>query len=100
MPAGHDLDAYQDHPLFIGAGQTISTPRIVAVMAAALELTADDHVLEVGCGSGYAAAVLSRCARRVIALERHRELADMWHDIFENRNGFEAGRHRFLGVAA
>ena len=76
VPAGAEIDAYQDHPLSIGAGQTISTPRIVAMMAAALDLAPDDQVLEVGCGSGYAAAVMSRCARRVIAVERHRKLAD------------------------
>ena len=76
VPPGHAGEAYQDRPLSIGADQTISTPQIVAFMAAALGLHADDQVLEVGCGSGYAAAVLSRCARRVITIERHRDLAD------------------------
>jgi protein-L-isoaspartate(D-aspartate) O-methyltransferase len=76
VPPAYEADAYQDRPLSIGAGQTISTPHIVATMAAALNLTPDDQVLEVGGGSGYAAAVLSRCARRVITVERHRELAD------------------------
>jgi protein-L-isoaspartate(D-aspartate) O-methyltransferase len=76
VPAENAAVAYQDRPLPLGFGQTISAPQIVAVMAAALQLKADDQVLEVGGGGGYAAAVLSRCARRVISIERHRELAD------------------------
>ena len=76
VPAERSGEAYRDRPLSIGAGQTISAPQIVAVMAAALRLEADDQVLEVGGGAGYAAAVLSRCARRVVTVERHRELAD------------------------
>ena len=76
VPAEHTAEAYQDRALPLGAGQTISAPQIVATMAVALELEADDQVLEIGGGAGYAAAVLSRCARRVITIERHRELAD------------------------
>lgn len=76
VPAGLAAEAYRDHPLPIGAGQTISVPQIVAIMAAELDLHPGDHVLEVGAGAGYAAAVLSRCADRVITIERHRELAD------------------------
>lgn len=76
VPAEHAAEAYQDRPLPLGAGQTISAPQIVAAMAVALELEACDLVLEVGGGAGYAAAVLSRCARRVITIERHRKLAD------------------------
>lgn len=75
-PPDHAAEAYQEHPLPLGAGQTISVPQIVAIMAAALELDTDDQVLEVGAGTGYAAAVLSRCAGRVITIERHRGLAD------------------------
>lgn len=73
----HDLarDAYDDRALPIKAGQTISQPFIVALMIAAAEVGADDHVLEVGAGSGYAAAVLWRVARDVIAVERHGALA-------------------------
>jgi protein-L-isoaspartate(D-aspartate) O-methyltransferase len=62
--------AYEDHPLPIGSGQTISQPYIVALMAEALALKPTDHVLEVGAGSGYAAAILSRLAADVVAVER------------------------------
>lgn len=68
--------AYEDAPLPIDAGQTISQPYIVAVMTAALELEPRDRVLEIGTGSGYAAAVLSRVAAEVYTVERHQELAD------------------------
>ncbi len=68
--------AYRNAPLPIGSGQTISQPLIVAYMAEALELTATDRVLEIGAGSGYAAAVVSRIAKEVFTVERHRELAD------------------------
>ncbi|MGE0488308.1 MAG: protein-L-isoaspartate(D-aspartate) O-methyltransferase [Vulcanimicrobiota bacterium] len=67
--------AYSDHPLSIGQGQTISQPYIVALMAQALQLRPTDVVLEVGTGSGYAAAVLARLCRRVFTVERHLELA-------------------------
>ncbi len=68
--------AYRNAPLPIGSGQTISQPLIVAHMAEALELEPRDRVLEIGAGSGYAAAVLSRIAKQVFTIERHRELAD------------------------
>ena len=72
----HDRSAaYEDHPLPIGGGQTISQPYIVALMAEALAVTDGDHVLEVGAGSGYAAAILSRLAADVVAVERVPELA-------------------------
>ena len=67
--------AYHDTPLPIEEGQTISQPYIVALMAAALRLTPRDRVLEVGAGSGYAAAVLSRIAAEVYTIERHEALA-------------------------
>src|SRR3954453_2994434 len=67
--------AYEDHPLPIGGGQTISQPYMVAIMAEALLLTPDDHVLEVGAGSGYAAAIFSHLAADVVAVERVPELA-------------------------
>ena len=66
--------AYDDGPLPIEAAQTISQPYIVALMIAAAELKPGDLVLEVGAGSGYAAAVMGRIARRVIAIERQPEL--------------------------
>jgi protein-L-isoaspartate(D-aspartate) O-methyltransferase len=66
--------AYDDHPLPIGEGQTISQPYVVAIMAEALEIGASDHILEVGAGSGYAAAVLSRIGADVLAVERFASL--------------------------
>ena len=66
--------AYGDHPLPIQAGQTISQPYIVALMIDAAQITPGDKVLEVGAGSGYAAAVMSRIADEVIAIERQPEL--------------------------
>ncbi len=69
--------AYEDGPLDIEAGQTISQPYVVALMAAALELSPRDRVLEIGAGSGYAAAVLSRVAAEVYAVERHAVLVDL-----------------------
>jgi protein-L-isoaspartate(D-aspartate) O-methyltransferase len=67
--------AYEDFPLSIGHGQTISQPYIVAAMVEAAEVGADDQVLEVGAGSGYATAVLSRLAAHVCAIERLAALA-------------------------
>ncbi len=68
--------AYSDSPLPIAASQTISQPYIVALMTAALELKPQDRVLEVGTGSGYAAAVLAQIASQVYTIERHKILAD------------------------
>jgi protein-L-isoaspartate(D-aspartate) O-methyltransferase len=68
-------DAYADSPLPIAGGQTISQPWIVAFMTQALELAGDERTLEVGAGSGYGAAVLSRCCREVVAIERLADLA-------------------------
>ena len=68
--------AYQDTPLPIQASQTISQPYIVALMTAALELKPLDRVLEIGTGSGYAAAVLAVIAKEVYSIERHKSLAD------------------------
>ncbi len=67
--------AYEDHPLPIGNGQTISQPYMVALMTEALELSGVEHVLEIGTGSGYQAAVLSGLAKEVITIERVPELA-------------------------
>jgi protein-L-isoaspartate(D-aspartate) O-methyltransferase len=66
--------AYGDHPLPIAAGQTISQPYIVALMIEAARIRRGEKVLEVGAGSGYAAAVMSRIAARVIGIERQPEL--------------------------
>jgi protein-L-isoaspartate(D-aspartate) O-methyltransferase len=67
--------AYSDGPLRIGEGQTISQPYIVALMTELLELRGDENVLEVGTGSGYQAAILSRLADEVHTVERHETLA-------------------------
>ena len=67
--------AYEDGPLPIGEAQTISQPYIVALMIEAAQIGPGDRVLEVGAGSGYAAAVISRIAQRVYAIERHQTLA-------------------------
>jgi protein-L-isoaspartate(D-aspartate) O-methyltransferase len=74
VPRGFEEFAYEDAPLRIGEGQTISQPYIVAAMIEAANLTPSDRVLEVGAGSGYAAAVMSRIAERVYAIERHGSL--------------------------
>jgi protein-L-isoaspartate(D-aspartate) O-methyltransferase len=71
----HRRWAYDDNPLPIEAGQTISQPYIVALMIEAAAIAPGGKVLEVGAGSGYAAAVISRIAERVVAIERHGELA-------------------------
>ena len=76
VDAASAAEAYGDHPLPIGQQQTISQPFVVAWMAQAAELRAGDNVLEVGAGSGYAAAVFGRIGARVIAIERIAELAD------------------------
>jgi protein-L-isoaspartate(D-aspartate) O-methyltransferase len=68
--------AYRDGAIRIAEGQTVSQPWIVAFMTSLLELEGSERVLEVGTGSGYAAAVLSRCCREVVTIERHRTLAE------------------------
>ncbi len=73
LPQGLAGMAYRDAPLPIGEGQTISQPYIVAFMAEALECGPEDRVLEIGTGSGYAAAVLSRIAGEVYTVERYAE---------------------------
>ena len=70
-------NAYADGPLPIESGQTISQPYIVALTIDAAGIGADDKVLEIGAGSGYAAAVIGRIAREVIAIERHHELVEL-----------------------
>ncbi len=72
----HWSEAYDDKPVQIGNAQTISQPYIVAAMAEALALKPTDRVLEIGCGSGYQAAVLSHLAREVVAVEFISSLAD------------------------
>ncbi len=69
-------EAYDDHPLVIGDGQTISQPYMVAVMTEALKMRPGDRVLEIGTGSGYQTAVLAQLAASVVSIERHAALAE------------------------
>ena len=74
--------AYEDMPLPIACGQTISQPSVVGLMTQALDVHPRDTVLEVGTGSGYQAAVLSKLARRVYTVERHRRLVNETGQLF------------------
>jgi len=76
--------AYEDRPLPIPCGQTISQPSVVGLMTQALDVTPRSKVLEVGTGSGYQAAILGYLARRVYTVERHRELARNARQIIES----------------
>ena len=69
-------EAYRDGAVAIGEGQTMSQPWIVACLTSLLELKGEERVLEVGTGSGYRAAVLSRCCAEVVTIERHDALAE------------------------
>jgi protein-L-isoaspartate(D-aspartate) O-methyltransferase len=77
VSAKHAHSVYGDHPLPIEAGQTISQPYIVALMIQAAGIKPGDVVLEVGSGSGYAAAVISRIAARVVGIERQHALVEV-----------------------
>lgn len=74
--------AYEDMPLPIACGQTISQPSVVGLMTQALKVSNRDKVLEVGCGSGYQAAILSQLARRVYTVDRHKRLVVEATDVF------------------
>ena len=74
--------AYEDMPLPIPCGQTISQPSVVGLMSQALDVQPRDKVLEVGTGSGYQAAILSQLGRRVYTLERHRRLVQGAEAVF------------------
>jgi protein-L-isoaspartate(D-aspartate) O-methyltransferase len=76
VPPDLRREAYEDHPVAIGHGQTISQPYIVALMAQLLELKGRERVLDIGTGSGYAAAVLACMALEVFSIERIPELAE------------------------
>lgn len=75
--------AYEDMPLPIACGQTISQPSVVGLMTQALDVSPRDKVLEVGTGSGYQAAILSRLARRVYTVDRHSRLVREARSLFE-----------------
>jgi protein-L-isoaspartate(D-aspartate) O-methyltransferase len=76
--------AYDDRPLSIGFGQTISQPFIVALMVQALELIGDEKVLELGTGSGYEAAILAELAQKVVTVECIPELAESARQVLDN----------------
>lgn len=104
VPQAYRDRAYDNAPLPIGQGQTISQPYIVALMTDLLDLTPDSTVLEIGTGSGYQAAILSRLARQVYTLERIDELAEavgerlarLGYDNIEVRcaNGYNGWREK------
>jgi protein-L-isoaspartate(D-aspartate) O-methyltransferase len=75
--------AYEDMPLPIACGQTISQPSVVGLMTQALQISPRDKVLEIGTGSGYQAAILSKLARRVYTIDRHRRLVREAREIFD-----------------
>jgi protein-L-isoaspartate(D-aspartate) O-methyltransferase len=83
MSAGFEGRAWEDAALPIECGQTISQPYVVGVMTAALELTGREKVLEIGTGSGYQTAILSKLSRRVFTLERYRTLLRKAQDRHE-----------------
>jgi protein-L-isoaspartate(D-aspartate) O-methyltransferase len=84
VPETERSRAYHDGALRIGEGQTISQPWIVATMTALLELRGDERVLEVGTGSGYAAAVLSLLCREVVTIERYPRLAETARSVLDD----------------
>ncbi len=75
VPKPLEHEAYEDRPLPIGQGQTISQPYIVALMADLLQISPDARILEIGTGSGYSAAVLAELGQDVVTVERHAKLA-------------------------
>ncbi len=81
-------EAYADHPLPIGEGQTISQPYIVALMTQALVLRGEEKVLEIGTGSGYQTAILAELSRRVVTIERSASLSQAAEERL-HRLGYE-----------
>jgi protein-L-isoaspartate(D-aspartate) O-methyltransferase len=83
VPPSKQRRAYEDRPLEIGSGQTISQPYIVAKMTELLEASPGSRILEIGTGSGYQAAVLAEMGARVISVERYEDLADIARERLE-----------------
>jgi protein-L-isoaspartate(D-aspartate) O-methyltransferase len=81
VPEDYWRQAYEDHPLPIGDGQTISQPYVVALMLESLQLTSNDQVLEVGTGSAYVTALLAELVGKVFSVERHPALADRARNV-------------------
>lgn len=86
VPENERKEAYGDFPLPIGFSQTISQPYIVALMTSLLKLNGSERVLEIGTGSGYQSAILSKLAKEVYTIERIPQLADMAKKIFKTLN--------------
>lgn len=78
--------AYEDVPLPIACGQTISQPSVVGLMTQALQVSPRDTILEVGTGSGYQAAILAKLARRVYTIDRHARLVREARQVFDSMN--------------
>ncbi|MBV7379230.1 protein-L-isoaspartate(D-aspartate) O-methyltransferase [Maritimibacter dapengensis] len=85
--------AYDDTPLPITCGQTISQPSVVGLMTQALDVQPKNKVLEIGTGSGYQAAILAKLARRVYTIDRHRSLVTAARQIFD-----ELGLHTITAI--
>ena len=83
VSSAHHQAAYEDRPLPIELGQTISQPLIVAMMTEALELSGKERVLEIGTGSGYQAAILAELAHWVVTVERHQQLAEKAKEVLD-----------------
>jgi len=83
VSSAHQQAAYEDRPLPIDLGQTISQPLIVAMMTEALELSGKERVLEIGTGSGYQAAILAELAHRVVTVERHELLVKKAKEVLD-----------------
>jgi len=83
-PERYRHQSYEDHPLPIAEGQTISQPYIVASMLQALEISSCNRVLEIGTGSGYVTALLAELAANVVSIERHARLADAARELLQS----------------
>lgn len=83
IPPEYRRWAYQDSPVSIGEGQTISQPYIVALMTILLDLRETDRVLEIGTGSGYQTAICAKCAEEIFTIERIQTLSDRAQDVFQ-----------------
>jgi len=100
IPRDYYHSAYEDHPLSIGHGQTISQPFIVALMTQALDLKSSDNVLELGTGSGYQTAILAELSKWVVSIERIPELIESAGKVLSNLGYTNIELHlveRFLG---
>ncbi len=88
VPLKYAAQSYDDNPLPIGTGQTISQPYIVALMTQSLNLTGSEEVLEIGTGSGYQTAILATLAKHIYTVERFHELSESAQAVL-SRLGFE-----------